>query len=339
MRERLAFAMVEMCGQERVMASDGADIVHRLLAALVRAATHDLRLRLAQKLACADWAPRELVGQLAHDEIDVAEPVILRSSVLIDEDLIAIARACGCDHRVAVASRPDVSESVTDAVAEFKEAAVLTALARNASAKVSRATLDRCVEAARDHAPLREPLASRPELPPDLAPNLYLVVSQELRRAIAERFELDEKRLSNAVESASQDALADAESVGGLDVKAATLINKLAVSDRLKPSVVVQAAGNGQIPIVEHAMARLAGVTVGELRAAFARSGAPSVALACRAANVPRESFRTVLLALADAGRVAQPEGEIAIATVASLMARHSRELAMDALRQSQHET
>ena len=50
---------------------------------------------------------------LANDDIEVAYPILTLSTVLLDEDLIEVARNRTIEHQVAIAERPDISEEVS----------------------------------------------------------------------------------------------------------------------------------------------------------------------------------------------------------------------------------
>jgi hypothetical protein len=63
------------------------------------------RAAVAIKLAAYAAAPGAVVRRLARDTIEVAEPILSRSSVLTGADLAAIAAACGPDHAAAIALR------------------------------------------------------------------------------------------------------------------------------------------------------------------------------------------------------------------------------------------
>ena len=107
--------------------------------ALVAEAERDIRARLAERLARADWAPPRLIETLANDDIEVARPVIAASPLLRDEALIRLITEATLAHRVEVAQRPRLSAAVVEAVLDRAEPAVLTALAGNTTADITRA--------------------------------------------------------------------------------------------------------------------------------------------------------------------------------------------------------
>ena len=90
-RERLLLAIVELCdaGESAagLMTSKPIQgLLNSIFMSLVVEAERDIRRRLSEKLAQADWAPSALVNVLALDDIEIARPVIAGSPVLLQAD-------------------------------------------------------------------------------------------------------------------------------------------------------------------------------------------------------------------------------------------------------------
>src|SRR5579871_1083322 len=146
---------------ERNLASD-------ILKRLSKDVEMDIRIRLAVRLADDPVAPNELIILLADDSIEVARPVLARSPVLTDADLVRIVQNGSGDHQVVIAERPAIGESVTAALARSACEAAVIALLRNQTAKFSRETFEHLSERARNTSVLQEPLISRGDLPAQL---------------------------------------------------------------------------------------------------------------------------------------------------------------------------
>ena len=188
-------AVADLCDSARdAGALDVAGVqrpAQRHLHALVVQAEHDIRRRLAEKLATADWAPPALINVLALDEIEIARPVIAVQPGAAGPRPDPPA---GRGHdRPPDRGRPpaELSAVVVDAILDQDEPAVLTALAGNETADITPTGLAKLVDASRRTASLRDPLARHPRLTEDLAQRLYLWVGQSLRTAIAGRFRLE----------------------------------------------------------------------------------------------------------------------------------------------------
>ncbi len=121
-----------------------------LIFSIFRSVVHDvemgLRRRVSGLLANAKDVPRELVCLLANDEIEVALPVILRSPVLEDADLVDLVWYRALEHQLAVATRTGISADVSQALVETGDSGVVRALLDNTSAVIADTTMEYLVE-------------------------------------------------------------------------------------------------------------------------------------------------------------------------------------------------
>jgi uncharacterized protein (DUF2336 family) len=101
-----------------------------------------VRLALAERLAEDANAPHDLILLLANDRIEVATLVLERSRAFTETDLIDIVHRTTPAHQKVVAARPDVTESVADALAASTADDVLEALLKNALARISKTTFE-----------------------------------------------------------------------------------------------------------------------------------------------------------------------------------------------------
>ncbi|MGX9965842.1 DUF2336 domain-containing protein [Roseomonas sp. F4] len=164
------------------------------LALLVRDAAVEVRAAIAAVLRDMPDAPRDLILQLARDTaMLVAEPVIRLSPLLTEADLLAlIADPPAPATRRAVARRPALSETISDAIAETTDAAAVTALLANPSAAIREATLDRLVAGAGERPSWQAALVRRAQLPSGAARALGEIVTDHLLGVLAARPDLPE---------------------------------------------------------------------------------------------------------------------------------------------------
>jgi Uncharacterised protein conserved in bacteria (DUF2336) len=119
------------------------------------------RQHFARRLAVAADAPRRAVIRLAGDAIAIAAPLLARSPVLTDGDLIALAQEKSQDHLAAIARRGSLPASVTDVLIARGRADVLEAVAANPAARFSAAGAEALIDKARDRETLWRRLARR----------------------------------------------------------------------------------------------------------------------------------------------------------------------------------
>ena len=160
-----------------------------------------LRAEIADKLADVPNAPRNLIRQLAHDEISVAQPILERSLALSEDDLVAVIRQRGQDHLKAISRRREVPEKLSSELVERGDKEVLVTLAGNKGAQFSGETMNKLVDHSRAISELQEPLAGRYDLPPQLLTQMYFFVSSALKREILKRSDmLDPSLIDEAIE-------------------------------------------------------------------------------------------------------------------------------------------
>jgi uncharacterized protein (DUF2336 family) len=119
------------------------------------------RKHFAERLAVRADAPRRVVVRLAGDAIAIAAPLLARSPVLTDDDLIAFAREKSQDHLAAIARRGSLPAPVTDELITRGRADVLEAVAANPAARFSSSGAEVLIDKARDRETLWRRLARR----------------------------------------------------------------------------------------------------------------------------------------------------------------------------------
>ena len=309
-RERLLLAIADLCeSAEDVGALDTSAIqllLNDIFMILVVEAERDIRARLAEKLACAHWAPKALVNVLALDDIEIARPIIANSPVLEDRDLIRLLVEATIEHQIEVARRPRIGPLVVDAILTQEEPAVLTALASNETAQVSADGMARLVAASRRIPALRPPLVRHPAMTAELAEQLYAWVGQALRSVIVARFQVDAEALDRALAEAVRDAhggpSADGEAPdqqGELllerEEMERRLIAKLHDAGQLRAGYLLRALREGKLSLFEGALAKLGGFTLEQARQATGSDEPELLALACAAVGVDKSVFPSVL--------------------------------------------
>jgi uncharacterized protein (DUF2336 family) len=155
-------------------------LAEAVLQLLVRDLELKVRQALAEALAASPKLPAEVASRLAHDDIDVARPVLEQSPVLSDAELGEIVRTHAMQYALAVAGREHLSEFLSDSLAEAGDAEVVARLIGNAGAQISLATLQRVAADYREDAGVQERLIRRPALPYELVSHLVEVIGQRL---------------------------------------------------------------------------------------------------------------------------------------------------------------
>ncbi len=334
-RDELLVALGALCALAPLEDAVTDAAVSEIMLVLYPRAAEEVREALAQKLCKTAWAAHPLIITIAKDEPAIAKPVISFSPVLDDADMIDLANQMGTEHRVLIAQRAHISEAVTDVLVRHDEPQVLLSVIENGSASLSMQSFASCVRVSRRVEPLRHKLVMRNDMPRSLVPSLFAYSDETLRRKIAARFKIDESHLSDVVRQAIADKKRKTPQTPDqkMDEAAKRLVDKLARSERLTSSFVIKALNDKKFALFEHAMARLSGVGVGQMRAALRHDPLYALALGCRAARMDRSVFPVIHAAMKAAGRevpsIAGKEGSKA----ASAFGNHSPAAAAVALR------
>lgn len=301
-RRRLLLGIATLC-EATPPGAEASPVLGDIFMIIARQAERDIRMALSESLARAEWAPQTLIAMLALDEIEIARPVIARSPLLKDQDLLRVLVEASVEHQIEVARRPYISGRVADAIIDRAEPSSLTALAGNRTAELGEDAMRRLVEHSRRIAALRAPLTRHPRLNEALAEQLYQWVGQALRQAISERFQIDEARLNEAVESAvgaarpagSLPAAVDATDLTDRDEMERRLVAKLQSAGQLRAGFLIRAVRERRLSLFEHALATLGGFPIDHVRAAIQRPSPDALFLACAAVGIDRAVFPAVL--------------------------------------------
>ena len=154
------------------------DVLRRLTADIEVKA----RATLAHRLAVIDNAPPVLIRSLAFDDaIEVAEPVLIYSERLTDDDLVENATTKSQDHLYAIAQRLKLSEKVTDVLVERGDQRVVHKVVKNKGARFSLAGFGKLTTRARYDRKLTLALGERSDLPRQYFLKLLEAASSKVR--------------------------------------------------------------------------------------------------------------------------------------------------------------
>jgi uncharacterized protein (DUF2336 family) len=284
-------------GQARSEAEDGlyGDVMARLADDMETAVRAELAARFAE---VAD-APRTLIRRLANDEASVAEPVLARSPVLTDEDLLGVVRRHGQAHLRAVSNRTTVSEAVSDVIVARGDDETLGALLRNDGARLSRQASETAVERARANPALHEATVERAALPPDLLNDMYFVVEARLRSRILEQnAKLDPALLDSAL-AAGRDRVAAEDGALPADYsECLAYVEELRAAGQLTPQMLARFLRSGGKTSFLIALAQLSDIDFHTARQIIDRRELDALAVVCKSADLDRALFLTYAVVL-----------------------------------------
>jgi uncharacterized protein (DUF2336 family) len=252
-----------------------------------------VRRALAEAFAGAAEAPPYIVVALANDQSDVAAPVLARSPILCDADLIDCVAVGDQTTHVAVACRADISASIAGALAEMAGPGALIAVVRNRGAAIPEFAYRRMIERHGESGELREAILARRDLPAGVRHMLVVAVSDALSRFVQNCAWMQPDRGRRLVAEACDAA---AVAIADTPDESGALVRHLRDTGQLTAGLVLRALLSGRIAFVEAAFAdladlparRVAAILVDRRDAGFAalyrRAGLPPTLLAAFAA-------------------------------------------------------
>lgn len=151
---------------------------------LYRHATVDDRARLARDLENCPIVPHDLALRLATDEASIAIPILRGRHDFAQGDLLGLVHTLGPHQREAIATRPDLSPKVSDALVLNGEEEVHRLLAGNTKIRLSRQAMQVFVQRAVEDSALRECLVLRPDLTPAVCQKLLPLVDDDAKKRL-----------------------------------------------------------------------------------------------------------------------------------------------------------
>lgn len=296
-REELSKAVSDLFVEESEALSDKERaLMQAILHQLIRDAELSVRRLMSEKLADLPTAPRDLIKMLANDAVEVAVPVLRKSTVLQDIDLVEVIRNRTMEHQLAIAVREQVSEQVSGALVAAGQESVITTLLSNDNAQISLATLEYVVEESRRVDSFRDPVLRRSELDPELAKKITYWVSAALRQYVLDNFDIAPSTIDDITEAtASADAQAASEEARQRS-RAEVLAAELANSGDITPELLVRVLKAGEIALFVALFKLLSGLREVLIRRFIHEPGGEGLAVACKAFEMGKEDFETVFV-------------------------------------------
>ncbi len=279
-------------------APEDGSVIHsqfdHVLSTLAAQTAQDARAELARRFSDAPLAPRGLVLQLARDAIEVAAPILAKSGVLTETDLIAIADEASEEHRRALAGRERVSEQLANAIIARGNDDTLARLAANDGATLSRQAFETMTRRAEDSPVLQAPMVDRADTPPDLLADLMNVVETSLRERIMAQFEKLDPALAEEAMAASHARLEARLSNDRELAEARRFVTTQQMRKGLDGSLLVRLLREGERVKCAVALSELSGVDYTAAHRVLRHPSPDGLALICKAAGFDKALFVTL---------------------------------------------
>jgi uncharacterized protein (DUF2336 family) len=260
------------------------------MTALVDDPCPDVRRALAEAFSGASAAPRHLVVALANDQSDVAAPLLARSRLLSDAELVHCATTGDAVAQCATARRPGLGAGPAEALAEAGKREATLALIGNLDADLTPGALRRLFERFGDDGEMREALLARPDLPAGVQADIAIAMANALADLAVSAGWLDRERAGRIARDGREAAIA-AIAAGCDSEERAELVRTLRERGGLTMALLLRSLLGGRRELAAAALAELSGLPNARA-AAFLRDphGQGFAALALKA-GLPRHAL------------------------------------------------
>ncbi len=266
-----------------------------IMGTVARSLETNVRADLSRRLATVAEAPRDLVAQLANDEISVAAPILENSLALSEDDLLEIIGQCSNAHRTVVAGRSDVNEVISDALVNHGDDEVVNALIQNDQAKIGQQTILKVVDRASSSEMLQGSLVDRKDLPPDVLHDMFWVVSTKLRSRILERSaDLDPEIVDRVLAQTERKIMKDANRRTEERSRAQQFIDRKVELRELSETLLVNLVRANRLDELVCGFARLAKIDEETAERILKDPTGEGLAIACKATRLDRATFSTL---------------------------------------------
>lgn len=241
---------------------------------ILRFLAADISVRIRQNIAthfCQDInLPYDIALKLANDLEDVvALPVIQRSVILKDRDLVAIIEGGNVKRQKAVAGRPEVSEYLASQIIKKAAPEAIGRLVENENVKLNPKQTESIISSYASNQPLMRAMISKKKISPMQAHELLTMVSADLRKALIVEYNIPSNVVNNLVHDSKETLILNMILSNMERRNHATLlqmISRLHDDNDLTFSVLIKALGFGNIDFFEAAIAKIVDLPVQETR-------------------------------------------------------------------------
>jgi uncharacterized protein (DUF2336 family) len=215
-----------------------------------------VRQALAEAFASAQAAPPVILDALAADQPQVSVPILARSPLLRDADLIDLVATGPNEAQVAIAGRASMPRSLAAAIAEVGCAEACLVLLENLDADIAQFSIDRMVERFGHLAPIRENLLDRDDLPATTRQALVSMLSQTLACFVSARQWLGTEHAAIAAKEACERATIALAAETPYD-EIAALVAHLRESGQLTTGMILRGLLSGNVVLFAETLAEL----------------------------------------------------------------------------------
>ncbi len=254
-----------------------------------------VRRALSEAFASARAAPRALVVALANDASEIAAPLLARSPLLTDAELVDCVAVGDTLAQCEIARRPGLGAAPAGALSEVGTREAARALIGNWEAQLTPGALRRLLERFGDDIDIRAALVARADLPANLEAEIAIATAGALRgpaEGLASRRATRDAALAAIAARCPEDELPE-------------LVRTLCARSALTMALLLRSLAGGERALFAAALAELSGLSIARAAGLIRDPRGAGFAAAALKAGLQRHAlpaFRAALEAIATRG-------------------------------------
>jgi len=261
----------------------------------------ELRVRssLAEHVKNSTQLPRDIALAMAEDVEEVALPILQYSQVLDDHDLLELVNHTDEIHKyLAISKREHVSSDLSDTLLSKHSNEVTSILVANQGAEISGEGFAKIVELYPQNEMLMQALSDRPQIPAAVIEKMMGKVSASLAEKIREKYQAAHNEISQEISSSRDSETLRLVQITYAQEEVNKLVYLLYNTNRLTPSLILNALCHGNFCFFETSLARLSDIPVSNARTLISSHGEFGFQALYRKAGLSESIYPAVALLL-----------------------------------------
>jgi uncharacterized protein (DUF2336 family) len=277
--------------------ADQIDLFDDIMGKLVEQIELTARAAFGSRLANCSNAPGRVIRLLAFDDsIEVAAPVLKRSTRLDDAALAENARTKSQAHLLAISERATLAESVADVLVDRGDDLVVASTARNRGASFSVSGFSTLAARSKGNGDLALCVWSRPDIPRHELIKLFGQATEIVRRKLEA---VDPRRaalIRTAVANASDEIQATTRAGSNEHATAKVHVQSLHSRGQLDESRLFDFAHRGDFDRTAIALSIMGDLPIGLVERALVQDDGEQILVISKAIDLSWETTKSVLL-------------------------------------------
>ncbi len=235
-----------------------------------------VRAALAYGLLHSPETPRPLMLALLRDSAVISRAVLQYSPVLIDADMMAVARSGDSASLLAIAQRQNLSARLAETLISRNERPLTLKILRRPGQAIGEATLTQLATNAGADAEIRGALLALRTLPDSARLHLVGLATEALRGCRLVKGALAPARLERLLRDSADTALSTIAETASME-RRDQFVDDLVGSDRMNTRLLLHSVATGRVLFFSACLANLSGSTRDKVLGLLEHGGRPAL--------------------------------------------------------------